>query len=173
MSVSIFSLRLIQENRPLNFMIVFISHWLRTRVILWRSVGFIPYAALLTLHSAIILLVWEKNFRCRYFDSFFAAFGKTRTQTNSVQLSNALHLSNPSRPPAAQPPLPTHNAPPSQSPQPRTPYSHSLPYSPLASVRLSLQGQTVHWIGAQFFCVCIFLDSRDKSLNRLKFCRNI
>ena len=29
----------------------------------------------------------------------------------------------------------------------------------------------MHWIGAQF-CVCMFLDSRDKSLNMLKFCRN-
>ena len=28
----------------------------------------------------------------------------------------------------------------------------------------TLRGQTVHWIGAQF-CVCLFLDSRDKSLN--------
>ena len=28
----------------------------------------------------------------------------------------------------------------------------------------TLRGQTVHWIGAQF-CVCMFLDSRDKSLN--------
>ena len=27
------------------------------------------------------------------------------------------------------------------------------------------------WIDAQF-CVCMFLDSRDKSLNMLKFCRN-
>ena len=35
----------------------------------------------------------------------------------------------------------------------------------------SLRGQTVHWTGAQF-CVCMFLDSRDKSLNMLKFCRN-
>ena len=26
----------------------------------------------------------------------------------------------------------------------------------------------MHWIGAQF-CVCMFLDSRDKSLNMLKF----
>ena len=34
----------------------------------------------------------------------------------------------------------------------------------------SLRGQTVHWIGAQF-CVCRFLDSRDESLNMLKFCR--
>ena len=29
----------------------------------------------------------------------------------------------------------------------------------------------MHWIGAQF-CVCVFLDSRDKSLNMLKICRN-
>ena len=29
-------------------------------------------------------------------------------------------------------------------------------------VQSSLRGQTVHWIGAQF-CVCMFLDSRDKS----------
>ena len=35
----------------------------------------------------------------------------------------------------------------------------------------ALRGQTVHWIGAQF-CVCMFLESRDKSLNMLKFCRN-
>ena len=28
----------------------------------------------------------------------------------------------------------------------------------------SLRRQTEHWIGAQF-CVCMFLDSRDKSLN--------
>ena len=28
----------------------------------------------------------------------------------------------------------------------------------------TLRGQTVHWIGAQF-CVCMFLDSRDKSKN--------
>ena len=34
----------------------------------------------------------------------------------------------------------------------------------------TLRGQTVHWIGAQF-CVCMFLDSRDKSLNMLKLCR--
>ena len=32
----------------------------------------------------------------------------------------------------------------------------------------TLRGQTVHWIGAQF-CVCMFLDSRDKSLNMFKF----
>ena len=36
---------------------------------------------------------------------------------------------------------------------------------------LTLRGQIVHWIGAQFY-VCMFLDSRDKSLNMLKFCRN-
>ena len=35
----------------------------------------------------------------------------------------------------------------------------------------TLQGQTVHWIGAQI-CFCTFLDSRDKSLNMSKFCRN-
>ena len=35
----------------------------------------------------------------------------------------------------------------------------------------SLRGQTVHWIGAQF-CACMFLDTRDKSLNMFKFCRN-
>ena len=35
----------------------------------------------------------------------------------------------------------------------------------------TLRGQTVHWIGAQF-CVCMFLDSRDKSLNMWKFRRN-
>ena len=29
----------------------------------------------------------------------------------------------------------------------------------------------MHCIGAQF-CVCMFLDSRDKSLNMLQFCRN-
>ena len=29
----------------------------------------------------------------------------------------------------------------------------------------------MQWIGAQF-CVCMFLDFRDKSLNMLKFCRN-
>ena len=29
----------------------------------------------------------------------------------------------------------------------------------------------MHWIGAQF-CVCMFLDSRDKSSNMLKLCRN-
>ena len=29
----------------------------------------------------------------------------------------------------------------------------------------------MHQIGAQF-CVCMFLDSRDKSLNMVKFCRN-
>ena len=29
----------------------------------------------------------------------------------------------------------------------------------------------MHWMGAHF-CVCMFLDSRDKSLNRLKICRN-
>ena len=29
----------------------------------------------------------------------------------------------------------------------------------------------MHWIGAQF-CVCMLLDSRDTSLNILKFCRN-
>ena len=40
----------------------------------------------------------------------------------------------------------------------------------LLSIKL-LRGQTEHWIGAQF-CVCMFLDSRDKSLNMLKFCRN-
>ena len=34
-----------------------------------------------------------------------------------------------------------------------------------------LRDQTVHWIGAQF-CVCMFLDSRDKPLNILKLCRN-
>ena len=34
----------------------------------------------------------------------------------------------------------------------------------------SLRGQTMHWIDAQF-CVCMFLDSRDKPLNMLKFCR--
>ena len=34
-----------------------------------------------------------------------------------------------------------------------------------------LRGQTVHWIGAQF-CVCMFLDSRDKPLNMFKSCRN-
>ena len=34
-----------------------------------------------------------------------------------------------------------------------------------------LRGQTVHCIGAQF-CVCMFLDSRDKSLNMWKICRN-
>ena len=36
---------------------------------------------------------------------------------------------------------------------------------------LPLRGQIVHWIGAQF-CVCMFLDSIDKSLNMLKICRN-
>ena len=35
----------------------------------------------------------------------------------------------------------------------------------------SLRGQTVHWIGAHF-CVCVFLDSINKSLIMLKFCRN-
>ena len=35
----------------------------------------------------------------------------------------------------------------------------------------ALRGPTVHWIGAQF-CVCIFLDSRDKCLNLSKFCQN-
>ena len=35
----------------------------------------------------------------------------------------------------------------------------------------TLRGQIVHWISAQL-CVCMFLDSRDKSLNILKFCRN-
>ena len=35
---------------------------------------------------------------------------------------------------------------------------------------LSLRGQTVPWIGSQF-CACMFLESRDKSLNRLKFYR--
>ena len=39
------------------------------------------------------------------------------------------------------------------------------------SFRFSLRGQTVHWIGAQFY-VCMFLDSRDKLLNMLKICRN-
>ena len=39
------------------------------------------------------------------------------------------------------------------------------------SKKTALQGQTVHWIGAQFR-VCMFMDSRDKSLNMLKFCRN-
>ena len=29
----------------------------------------------------------------------------------------------------------------------------------------------MHWIGAQFY-VCMFLESRDKSLNMLKFCRD-
>ena len=29
----------------------------------------------------------------------------------------------------------------------------------------------MHWIGAQFW-VCMFLDSRDKSLNMFKFCWN-
>ena len=29
----------------------------------------------------------------------------------------------------------------------------------------------MHWIGAHF-CVCMFLDSRDKSLKKLKLCRN-
>ena len=29
---------------------------------------------------------------------------------------------------------------------------------------ITIQGQTVHWIGAQV-CVCLFLDSRDKSVN--------
>ena len=29
----------------------------------------------------------------------------------------------------------------------------------------------MHWIGAQF-CVCMFLDSKDKSLKMLKFCQN-
>ena len=37
--------------------------------------------------------------------------------------------------------------------------------------KFTLRGQTVHWIGAQF-CVCMFLDSRDKSLNMRKFRRN-
>ena len=37
--------------------------------------------------------------------------------------------------------------------------------------KLTLGGQTVHWIGAQF-CVCMFLDSSDKYLNMLNFCRN-
>ena len=35
----------------------------------------------------------------------------------------------------------------------------------------TLRGQIVHCIGAKF-CVCIFLDSRDKSLNMLKNFRN-
>ena len=35
----------------------------------------------------------------------------------------------------------------------------------------TLRDQTVRWIGAHF-CVCMFLDCRDKSLNMLKFCRN-
>ena len=34
-----------------------------------------------------------------------------------------------------------------------------------------LRGQTVNWLGA-YYCVCMFLDSRDKSFNMLKFCRN-
>ena len=38
-------------------------------------------------------------------------------------------------------------------------------------VGISLRGKTLHWIGAQF-CVYVFLDSIDKSLNMLKFCRN-
>ena len=29
----------------------------------------------------------------------------------------------------------------------------------------------MHWIGAQF-CACVFMDSRDKSVNMLSFCRN-
>ena len=41
----------------------------------------------------------------------------------------------------------------------------------MAVPRISLRSQTVHWIGAQL-CVCMFLDSRDKSLNMVKFCRN-
>ena len=36
----------------------------------------------------------------------------------------------------------------------------------------TLRGQTVHWIGAQF-SVYRSLESRDKSLNMLKFCRNL
>ena len=42
---------------------------------------------------------------------------------------------------------------------------------PFITPRKTSRGQTVHWLGAQF-CVCMFLDSRDKSLNMLKFCRN-
>ena len=29
----------------------------------------------------------------------------------------------------------------------------------------------MHWIGAQF-CACVFMDSRNKSVNMLSFCRN-
>ena len=36
---------------------------------------------------------------------------------------------------------------------------------------LTLRGQTGHWIGTQF-CVCVFLDSKDKYSNLLKFYRN-
>ena len=32
---------------------------------------------------------------------------------------------------------------------------------------VSVRGQTVHWIGSQFF-VCMFLDYRDKSLNKFQ-----
>ena len=46
---------------------------------------------------------------------------------------------------------------------------HCVTYDP--EIYISLRGQTVLWIGAQF-CVCMFLDSRDKSLNVLKFCRS-
>ena len=34
----------------------------------------------------------------------------------------------------------------------------------------TLRVQTVHWIDANF-CVCLFLDSRDKYLSMLKLCR--
>ena len=37
--------------------------------------------------------------------------------------------------------------------------------------RFLLRGQTVHWIGAQFF-VYLFLDSIDKSSNMFKLCPN-
>ena len=40
-----------------------------------------------------------------------------------------------------------------------------------SEVWVTLGGQTVHWIGAQF-CFCVFLDSRDKSLNMLNVCGN-
>ena len=33
-----------------------------------------------------------------------------------------------------------------------------------SNIESKLRGQTVHWVGAQF-CVCMFLDSTDKSLN--------
>ena len=40
-----------------------------------------------------------------------------------------------------------------------------------SEVWVTLGGQTMHWIGAQF-CFCMFLDSRDKSLNMLNGCGN-